>query len=128
VQPKDDDSVETQLRKLETDLLQPAVRKNPEMLSALLAEEFCEFGSSGRIYTRQEIVDRLPTESPVRFSVADVSVTLIATGVALVRYQAIQHDENEQVDSISLRSSVWVLRDNRWQMLFHQGTKTVEPG
>ena len=26
--------------------------------------------------------------------------------------------------SVSLRSSLWVLRDSGWQILFHQGTKT----
>jgi len=117
---EDADLVESQLRKLETDLLRPEVRRSREALLSLLAEEFCEFGSSGRIYTRQEIIESLQTESPVRISVTDFSVARLAAGVALVTYRA------GAGDSISLRSSLWVLRDNRWQMRFHQGTKAAE--
>jgi hypothetical protein len=122
MQSEGSDAVESQLRKLETDLLQPAVRRSPQMLLSLLAEEFCEFGSSGRIYTRQEIIDAVLTESPIRFFVTDLSVTILAAGVALVKYRVARHNESGQMGSISLRSSLWVLRDNRWQMLFHQGT------
>lgn len=38
------------LRALEEALLQPDVRKSEELV-ALLADEFIEFGSSGRVYT-----------------------------------------------------------------------------
>jgi hypothetical protein len=114
---------ESHLRKLETDLLEPATRHDSEALSSLLAEEFCEFGSSGRIYTRQQVIDALGGESVRHFSVTGFSVTTVASGVALVRYQARCHNEPGQGDSTSLRSSLWVRRDNRWQMLFHQGTK-----
>jgi hypothetical protein len=115
--------VESQLRKLETELLQRAVRSNPGILSSLLAAEFCEFGSSGRIHTRQETIDALSIESPARFTITDFSVTILAPGVALVRYQAARHDESGQGSSASLRSSLWVLKDQRWRVLFHQGTK-----
>jgi hypothetical protein len=123
MQAKGPDSAEIKLHELEIDLLQTTVRHDPETLSLLLAEEFCEFGSSGRIYTRRETIEALQTESAVRFSVTDFSVTIVAEGVALVRYQAARHSESGQMGTTSLRSSLWVLRDNRWQMLFHQGTK-----
>jgi hypothetical protein len=126
VGPRDSDLVESELRKLETDLLRGGVRHSPEALSFLLAEEFCEFGSSGRILTKQETIDALATEAPVSFSVTDFSVTILAPCVALVKYQAARHDESGQVVSMSLRSSLWVLRNDRWQMLFHQGTKVSE--
>jgi hypothetical protein len=109
--------LEDQLRKLETDLLQPEIRRSSAAVYSLLAEEFCEFGSSGRIYTRQEIIEALATESTVSISVSEFSVMRLAVGVALVRYRAVSGE------SISLRSSVWVIRDGRWQMVFHQGTK-----
>lgn len=124
--PKDNDSVEIELRKLETNLLQPEVRRNREMLSSLMADEFIEYGSSGRVYTKQEEIDGLPTESPARFSIRHFSVTILAVGAALVRYQAARHDESGGGITKSLRSSLWVLRDNRWQMLFHQGTKLAK--
>jgi hypothetical protein len=126
MQEEDEDLVERELRKLETGLLLPEARHSPEALSSLLAEEFREFGSSGRIYTRQEIVDSLRTESAVRISVRDFSVTRLAADAALLTYRAVRHNESGPGDSISLRSSLWVRRENRWQMLFHQGTKAGE--
>lgn len=126
MQPEAGDFIESQLRKLEMDLLRPEVRRNPEMLASLLAEEFREFGSSGRIYTRDEIVNLLSAEFPWTFSVTDFSVTTPAAGAALVTYQATRHSESLPEESKSLRSSLWVLRDDRWKMLFHQGTKVNE--
>jgi hypothetical protein len=116
------ESIEQQLRKLETRLLQPATRHDPDALLGLLAEEFCEFGSSGHVYSRSEIVNALQAESLRHFSITDFSITTLCDGVALVRYQATLSEPEKEI-SKSLRSSIWVLRDSRWQMLFHQGTR-----
>jgi hypothetical protein len=108
--------LEQQLFELEEDLLQPATRRSAEAIASLLASDFCEFGSSGRVFNRQQVIEALQKEAPARFSIRDFRVTLLAADAALVTYQA------EQQASVSLRSSVWVMRDARWQMLFHQGT------
>jgi hypothetical protein len=115
------ESIKGRVWQLETDLLHSPIRRDPAALLNLLAEDFCEFGSSGRIYTRDDVVKSLQMESPRRFSVSDSSVTLLGNGVAL-RYQAHQSGQGQET-STSLRSSLWVLRDSRWQMLFHQGTR-----
>src|SRR5262249_1625330 len=52
---------------------------------------------------------------------------VLTEDVALVRYRTTRHDDTGQHDSISLRSSVWVRRANRWQMLFHQATTVAAP-
>jgi hypothetical protein len=116
------ESIELLLFRLERDLLTSATRHNPEALLNLLAEEFREFGSSGRIYSRDEILKALQAELSRHFWVTDFSVRIVSEGVALATYQA--HDsEPGNKGPISLRSSLWVLRDSRWQMLFHQGTR-----
>jgi hypothetical protein len=112
------------LRKLEEELLRPATRRDSEALAWLLADEFREFGSSGRVFTRREVIEALRSESPNRFSITDFRATLLAEGVALVTYRAIRRDRLDEA-SASLRSSLWVMRDARWQMLFHQGTKAM---
>lgn len=116
------ESIEELLWRLETDLLQPAIRRDPDALLGLLAEDFCEFGSSGRICSRDEIVTALQAESSRHFLVTDFSVKVVSEGIALATYRA-HHSEQGNKGSISLRSSLWVLRDSRWQMLFHQGTR-----
>jgi hypothetical protein len=45
--------VTREIRTRELRLLDPAVRANPVALAELLANEFLEFGSSGRVSTRR---------------------------------------------------------------------------
>jgi hypothetical protein len=111
------------VQELELELLLPEVRQSPERLLSLLADEFREFGSSGRIFDRREIVEALRTEPRVQFSVADFRATVLGEGVVLVTYRAVRRNESDDSELASLRSSLWVLRDGRWQMVFHQGTR-----
>lgn len=48
------------LRTLEESLLQPDIRPSAELL-ALLADEFIELGSLGRVYTKADLVAVLPS-------------------------------------------------------------------
>lgn len=118
--------VAKQLLRMETELLQPGFRADRDALAAYLAKEFCEFGSSGRIYSRQDAIDALTAESPAQYAIADFSAALPAKGVALVKYRAERRNRAGEIEAESLRSSVWVLRAGRWQMLFHQGTRREE--
>jgi hypothetical protein len=117
------ESIEQLLFRLETDMLTSLTPHNPNALLNLLAEDFCEFGSSGRIYSRDDIVTALQTQSSQHFVVTDFSVKILSESAALATYQVAQSEPGKET-SRSLRSSLWVLRDSRWQMLFHQGTKT----
>src|ERR1700744_5965505 len=56
------------LRELEEHLLIPSVRKDADAVSALLADDFLEYGSSGRIYSRAEILAALQDEPPAELS------------------------------------------------------------
>jgi len=120
--PDTSSSIAPQLRKLEEDLLQPEIRKNREAVAALLADDFYEFGSSGRVFSKPEIIQALQTEEPAQISIADFRVRSLTTGIALVTYRAVKEGEAAQGIRTSLRSSVWVMRDEKWQMLFRQGT------
>jgi hypothetical protein len=112
-----------ELLRRESALLQPEVRRSREALEDLLAEDFQEFGSSGRIYSRADVIEPASTEPQFHYEIGDFSAALLAPGVALAKYRAARYDASGQLESRSLRSSVWVWCDNRWQMLFHQGTK-----
>lgn len=46
-------SLENHLRELEERLLQTDVRKSPEELDQLLADDFVEIGSSGRLFNKK---------------------------------------------------------------------------
>ena len=58
-------------------------------------------------------------------ALSDFEARLLAPGVALVTYKTTRRASPGQPASAALRSSLWVERENRWQVIFHQGTKTV---
>jgi hypothetical protein len=60
-----DPSLKNHLRQLEERLLQPNVRKSAEEVSELLANQFIEFGSSGRIFDKRHIIAGLQMEPEV---------------------------------------------------------------
>jgi len=104
------------LRDLEERLLLPSVRASPDEVEPLLADEFIEFGSSGRIYDKEQIILLLQQEQGrARCTLTDFSARRLAADVVLVTYRV--------VESRTIRSSIWRLVDGRWCMVFHQGTK-----
>jgi hypothetical protein len=119
-----DDEAAT-LRRLEEQLLDARVRASADQVAALIAHDFVEFGSSGVVYDKAEVVAALPEEHlkepPVERTAHDFRVRMLAEGVALVTYRSVRcHPNGAEVQS--LRSSIWTVIDGRWQMVFHQGT------
>jgi hypothetical protein len=84
-------------------------------MEALLADDFVEFGASGRVWTRAAILDELERCGERSYEMSDVACQTLAEDAALLTYRIPGNRE-------SLRSSLWVRRDGRWQVLFHQGT------
>jgi len=123
-----DVSIEAHLRTLEEELLQPDVRKTATRLDALLAEGFIEFGSSGRVFDKQDIIDSLRSESPARRSLTDFKALPLGPEIVLTTYRAVRYGALGEQHIHSLRSSVWRLLDGRWQMVFHQGTPLERSG
>jgi len=111
------------LFQLEQKLLDPATRKNREELELLLAENFQEFGSSGRTYTRETTINLLAKEQSADILAKDFKSLELSADVVLVTYKT-QHRQQGLTVSASLRSSIWKRIENKWQMVFHQGTKT----
>jgi hypothetical protein len=102
---------------LEHALWRAETRFDPAFMEWVLADDFGEFGRSGRVYARADTL-AVGGES-IDAQLRDIEVGLIAEGVALVTY--VSEVRHEQLD-LANRSSVWVRRDGRWQLRFHQGT------
>jgi hypothetical protein len=115
------------LYQLEEHLLQPEVRHSRDELEKLLADEFVEFGSAGRIYNRQSIIEELGKESNAQGSITDFELVSLASNVALVTYRAVFSEGEGEPAHHSLRSSIWKLMGGTWQIVFHQGTPTMAP-
>jgi glyoxylase I family protein len=115
------------LQSLEEQLLSPEGRASSSVIDDLLAEDFQEIGSSGDVFGKREALEGLAEESGgghvYERHASDWSVRVLGPDVALVTYRVTRKDLTEDSAAASLRSSVWVLRGGRWQMVFHQGTR-----
>lgn len=109
-----DESMKDYFKDLEERLAEG--RKPHEKLAALLADEFIEFGSSGRIYNKESTIDALKASGNIKVKLMDFDMKLLSPEAVLVTYKALKDTGN------SLRSSVWVFREDGWKILFHQGT------
>lgn len=115
-------SIANQLQEFELELIAPAIRKT-ERVAELLDDAFVEIGCSGRSYSKCEVIAALKAESEVHLVVTKFHVRLLTPQVALVTYRTATQSEPKVC---ALRSSVWQCVDERWLMVFHQGTVMAE--
>jgi hypothetical protein len=116
------------LRGLEEALLKPEVRRSADEVGRLLADDFIEFGSSGRVFDKAQIIEALGRETPdpaIRIVLTDFSARQLAPAVMLVTYRTIRSGTSAP-QGYRLRSSIWKLMEGRWQMVFHQGTPAAD--
>jgi len=102
---------------LESSLMTQAVRQDQTVLERLLHPDCVEFGNSGRVYTRADLIQSLPTgqagQPPLIFNTEGV---LLSDSVCLVTYRTTRDDVTVN------RMSLWCRTDFGWQLRFHQGT------
>jgi hypothetical protein len=116
-----------ELQALEVELHHPGVRCSRERLEKLLHPEFHEVGRSGRSYTRETIVNFLASqESQPAIASEDFSVSVLATGVALLTYRSAHVEQDAALVNHTLRSSIWLKASQGWQLRYHQGTAAAQ--
>jgi hypothetical protein len=102
---------------LEMLLLSREVRASQDIFSKLLDDEFLEYGSSGKIYNKEIILERLPNSEFSQTDISEFSVFEISENFVQTRF--LSKEENR----ISLRTSLWKkYSHDDWKMVFHQGT------
>lgn len=114
-------SLKDAIYKLENLLLEPETRKSINQLNELIAEDFLEFGSSGMIFNKKDVLESLPSETDIKFKILDFEVKELSLVTVLATYKL--NKTISQETFTSLRSSIWKKTNNNWQMLFHQGTR-----
>lgn len=107
-----------ELHAREMEMLDPAVRADPVRVRELLHDDFIEFGSTGRVYNKEILIEMLRSEQPSTVSIREFTVRQLASDTALVTYRSVGQSGQE-----ARRSSVWVRQDGVWRMVFHQGTR-----
>jgi hypothetical protein len=105
--------IEDEILSLERALLTREVRASATRLDNLLSDDFREFGSSGLIFTKEQIIPLLLENPSIQAEILDFQVRVLTPQAVHATYRA----------AGSLRSSLWIRDADRWRMLFHQGTR-----
>ena len=108
--------LQDEIRQLEEQLATHSIRASAEALDRLIADEFVEFGSSGRVYTKPEVVALILAAPSTTTTLIDFRVSAVTTDVALATFRTER----------SLRSSLWRREGQAWRIVFHQGTVIAE--
>ena len=94
-----------------------ALRGDRPSASALLHEDFHEFGQSGRVWDKESVLDLMEdTAEQSRIEVVDLQAFALGTDAVLATYDTVTPEGRAH------RSSVWVRAGGRWQLRHHQGT------
>jgi len=111
---------------LESMLVNSESRKSGEVLNDLLHDEFLEVGSSGRQYNKQQTIQLLNKESRSPMKARNFRFHRISDSVVLLTY-TLEENTPDSIAHQSIRSSIWKIENEKWNLIFHQGTP-VKPG
>ena len=114
-------SLAAQLEILERELHTASVRKGSRA-TELLADDFVEFGRSGRRYNKVQILEALAAEAADLVTSSEYKLNMLSPTVALLTYKS---QRNSNPETSTLRSSIWRRQGETWQLVFHQGTPTT---
>lgn len=113
-----DKNLYEKIKQLELSHLQPEVRRSSKSLDSLLAEEFKEIGSSGKIIDKAACLSGDLHISEMKMH--HFKAQMLSGEVVLTTYFVEDTDRRRN----TLRSSIWKWLNGRWQLYFHQGTIT----
>lgn len=99
-------SLKEHLRQLEEKLLKPEIRTSQKELNNLLAVNFFEFGSSGKVLYKDEGIGEEGI-GEVKMTLSDFEIYPLSEEIVLTTYRIF----NEVKKQHSLRSSIW-----KWKM------------
>ena len=111
-----DDKAE--LTRLEEAMWRAETRFDLAFQEARFAPDFVEFGRSGRVYNRAQIIrtDKHPIEASLR----NLRLVELDENTVLVTYNSVAVFDG--VHEHARRSSIWCRSPAGWVMRFHQGT------
>ncbi|MDD7998617.1 MULTISPECIES: DUF4440 domain-containing protein [Kosakonia] len=112
----------------ERQLHQAEIRSQQIAIEKLLHRHFFEIGRSGKRYGRQQVIDSLLAETDQQqIASEEFALTQIESGALLLTYRTFRQSPSGEKTHRTLRTSLWVRNeDDRWQMIFHQGTPEAD--
>jgi hypothetical protein len=113
-------SLEEKLRELEIEVMTAAGERRAADIRHIIADDFLEIGASGRTYTKAQVLAAIESAPLRKFQIEDFEIVASGDDWAMVSYRA--GERTAYASSTSLRSTLWVEREGKWQIVFHQGT------
>ncbi|MEM7092389.1 MAG: GNAT family N-acetyltransferase [Actinomycetota bacterium] len=107
---------ESELGKLELRMWQDDYRGDSRWFEPHLHDRFVEHGCSGKLWTRQTIIEQDIGAIAVEFPFIDLHVEQIDEVSWIVTYLAVQPERTCR------RASLWQRTGDGWRLRFHQGT------
>lgn len=112
------DNIKEKIYNLEISLIDIDFIKDIESIKLIIADDFTEFGSSGSVYSKNDLLEILPKIESISINITDFKVKYLNDNTILATYKSIDNTTNTE----ALRASVWIERNGTWQIIFHQGT------
>jgi hypothetical protein len=116
------DGDESALKELEESLWRAETRLDRDYMEEVLAPDFFEYGSSGRIYAREDVLGK--SAEPIK-----ARLPLEAWAARLIDGQTVQTTYITGIEDAPLRanrSSIWSRTSQGWKLRFHQGTPALD--
>ncbi|MDM9379339.1 DUF4440 domain-containing protein [Chlorogloeopsis sp. ULAP01] len=110
----------TILTRLEEDMWREVTRFDQTFQEQRFAADFFEFGRSGRVYTRDQIIRLDPQPIHAVLPLPNLAIRLLDKNTAHVTYNS--QVEYDGIIEYARRSSIWSRTESGWVMRFHQGT------
>lgn len=116
-----DENTKRELERLEESLWKRETRFDDAYMRSIMAEDFFEFGRSGKIYSIDVSLSAPDQEINAKLPLKDFTIHQIDENVVLITYVSEVQDEELEVGN---RSSLWLKTNDGWKLKFHQGTPT----
>lgn len=100
---------------LERDSLNPVNRQSKVFWENILSDDFIEFGSSGVLYTKKDVLSSKSLNSS-EIRIEDLNCRMISEHAFLVTYMAFKDGKK------TFRSSLWRLEAKEPKLFFHQSS------
>jgi hypothetical protein len=108
------------LQLLEEELWREETRFDTQRMNELIANDFFEFGRSGRVYQRQDTLALTSQTIDAVLPLPEFQIRLLNENTAQVTYNsAVKYNG---VFEYARRSSIWSRTTSGWILRFHQGT------
>jgi hypothetical protein len=116
--------LEEQLIAMEIDIVAAQKRRDFSAVEALLAEEFHEIGSSGRLFSKSEVLKAVQEVQIIDYSFEHFNLLPIDDRCVILTYIATvrRSHQGQEHWNRAHRSSTWMQRNGSWLAVFHQAT------